>query len=303
MTAGLVAKFRPEHPDAWLGWTGIAPLNHDLRRASSADARSAELHVLPFTLLLLLLAFGGVVAALLPLGVGLLSIALSLGVAAFVAERVTLSILIQSLASMIGLGLGIDYALLTVSRFREALAEGRDAHGAAEEAARHAGFTILLSACPVSISFAALLTIPLSEQRSVGFAGLTVTVFALLLSVTLLPAVLSFLGPRIDHLRVRPRRPARGPAAAPPGDGGATASSRDRSSTSSSRVLRCSGSRPSRAARRSAVGRRRGIGIRARLPRAPEMGRENQVHSLRVVLDFPPGVTIESPQAGPPRCA
>src|SRR5262249_37655879 len=61
-TESLVARFRPAHPRAWLGWTGVAPLNHDLRHASTADARSAELHVLPFTLILLLLAFGGVVA-------------------------------------------------------------------------------------------------------------------------------------------------------------------------------------------------------------------------------------------------
>src|SRR4029453_2227396 len=208
-TAELTARFRPAHPKAWLGWTGVAPLNSDLRRSSSEDARSAELRVFPFPLLLLVLAFGSVVAATLPLLVGILSIALSLGVAAWMAQHGTLSLLIQSLSSMIGLGLGIDSALLTVSRFREALAEGRDARGAAEDATRHAGWTILLSAFPVSISFAALLTIPLSEQRSVGFAGLTVTVFALLLSVTLLPAVLSLLGPRIDLLRVRPRRPAR----------------------------------------------------------------------------------------------
>src|SRR4029434_8701245 len=106
----------------------------------------------------------------------------------------------QTLASMIGLGLGIDYALLMVSRFREALASEGSVRAAAVESARRAGWTIFLSAFPVSISFAALLRIPLSEQRSIGFAGLTVTVFALLLSVTLLPAVLSLLGPRIDLL-------------------------------------------------------------------------------------------------------
>ena len=299
-TASLVAKFRAVHPDAWLGWTGVAPLNHDLRRASTADARSAEMHVLPFTLLLLLLAFGGVVAATLPIGVGLLSIALSLGVAAWVAERVTLSIFIQSLSSMIGLGLGIDYALLTVSRFREALAEGRDAHGAAEEAARHAGWTILLSAFPVSISFAALLTIPLSEQRSVGFAGLTVTVFALLLSVTLLPAILSFLGPRVDVLRVRPKRPAR--------EAGGSAAWRHWGRRVIARPLLCLVVASAPLLWLAAQARRLDTVLPSGdwLPRGSEsvrayhllgeMGRKNLVHSLRVVLDFPPGVTIESPE-------
>lgn len=143
-SAALALRLRPENPNVWLGWTGEAPLNFDLRRSSAEDARSAESRVLPLTLLLLLLAFGSVVASILPLGVGILSIVLSLGIAAWLAKFFTFSILIQSLASMIGLGLGIDYALLTVSRFRESLTTGRDAGAAAEEAARRAGWTILL---------------------------------------------------------------------------------------------------------------------------------------------------------------
>ena len=299
-TVELTRKLSPAYPHAWLGWTGEAPLNYDLRRASGEDARSAEIRVLPFTLVLLLLAFGGILAATLPIGVGILSIALSLGVAAWVAQHVTLSILIQSLSSMIGLGLGIDYALLTVSRFREALAEGRDARGAAEAAARHAGWTILLSAFPVSISFAALLTIPLSELRSVGFAGLTVTLFALLLSVTLLPAVLSLLGPRIDSLRVRRRRPA---AAA----GGSQAWRRWGRRVISRPVLALvAASAPllllAAQARRLDTENPAGDW----LPRGSEsvrayhalqaMGRDNLIHSLRVVLHFPAGVTITSPE-------
>ena len=159
-TTDLAVALQPENPKVWLGWTGEVPLNFDLRIASAADARYAETRVLPLTLLLLLVAFGSVVAAVLPLGVGVLSIVLSLGVAAFLARYFTISILIQSLSSMIGLGLGIDYALLTVSRFRESLSTGHSVKPAAEEAARRAGWTILLSAFPVSIGFAALLDDP-----------------------------------------------------------------------------------------------------------------------------------------------
>ena len=298
-TDSLLRDLRGTYPDAWLGWTGEAPLNFDLRIASTADARSAELRVLPFTLLFLLLAFGSVVAAVLPISVGILSIALSMGVAALIARYFTLSILIQSLASMIGLGLGIDYALLTVSRFREALVAGRNAKSAAVEATRHAGWTILLSAFPVSIAFAALLTIPLSELRSVGFAGLTVTVFSLLLSVTLLPAVLSMLGRRLDVLRIRRKRP--------------TASARG--SEAWRRWGRRVIERPVLAlvvtsapllllalqTRRLDTEMPKGDW----LPKGSEsvhayhllesMGRANIIHSLRVVLDFPKGVSIESP--------
>jgi putative drug exporter of the RND superfamily len=299
-TDALLRELKPQYPDAWLGWTGEAPLNFDMRIASTADARSAELRVLPFTLLLLLLAFGSVVAAVLPIGVGVLSIALSMGVAALIARYFTLSILIQSLASMIGLGLGIDYALLTVSRFREALTAGHDARSAAEEATRHAGWTILLSAFPVSIAFAALLTIPLSELRSVGFAGLTVTVFSLLLSITLLPAVLSMLGRRIDVLRIRRR----------------IASERKRGSEAWRRWGRRVIRRPLLALVVTsapllilALQTRRletEMPLGDWLPKGSEsvrayhaleeMGRVNIIHSLRVVLDFPKGVTIDSEQ-------
>jgi RND superfamily putative drug exporter len=300
ITAEVTKRLRTTHPSAWLGWTGEAPLNFDLRIASTEDARSGELRVLPVTLLLLLLAFGSIVAAILPVGVGVFAIALSLGVAAYVAQHVPLSILIQSLASMIGLGLGIDYALLTVSRFREALAGGRDARAAAEEAARHAGWTILLSAFPVAISFAALLTIPLSEMRSVGFAGLTVTIFSLLLSVTLLPALLSMLGHRIEALRMRPRRPAREAS-------GSEAWRRWGRKVISRPVLALVvASAPllllSLQARRldtvvpAGDWLPKGLESVRAYHRLQAMGRDNVIHSLRVVLHFPPGVTIESPQ-------
>jgi RND superfamily putative drug exporter len=299
-TSALQEKLRRTHPQAWLGWTGEAPLNVDLRRASARDARSAEARVLPFTLILLLLAFGSVVASVLPVGVGILSIVFSMGVAAFLSRYFTISILIQSLASMIGLGLGIDYALLTVSRFREALVTGRGSAGAAMEAARRAGWTILLSAFPVSIGFAALLTIPLSELRSVGLAGLLVTLFSLLLSVTLLPAILSFLGPRIDGLRVRPRRPDR------------SAHGSEAWRRWGERVI----ARPILALvlttapllLLAAQARRLDteMPLGDWLPPGSEsvhayhaleaMGRDDVVHSLRVVLDLPAGTTVDTPE-------
>jgi putative drug exporter of the RND superfamily len=297
-TAALTARLAKSFPQAWLGWTGEVPLNYDLRIASAADARSAELRVLPLTLVLLLLAFGGAFAAVLPLGTGVLSIALSLGVAAWLAQYFTISIFIQTIASMIGLGLGIDYALLTVSRFREAFAIRGATAEAAQDATWRSGWTILLSAFPVSIGFAALLTIPLSEQSSVGLAGLLVTLFASLLSVTLLPALLWLLGRRIDWLRIRRPRPT--------------------SAASGSEAWRRWGARVTRRpviALVAASAPLLVLALQARrlttatplgdwLPKGSEsvsayhaladMGRDNLVHSLRVVLDFPPGVHIDS---------
>ena len=103
---------------------------------------------------------------------------------------------------MLGLALGIDYALLSVSRFREARAAGQDPRAAAAAAARHAGATIALSGLPVAVGFLALLLVPLHELRSAAVGGLLVTFVSVLLAVTLLPVLLAWLGPRIEAGRL-----------------------------------------------------------------------------------------------------
>jgi RND superfamily putative drug exporter len=158
--------------------------------------------VIPATLALLLLAFGSLVAALIPLAVGQLAIATTLAIAGFLAARLHLSILVQNLATMLGLGLGIDYALLMVSRFREAICAGHDGPAASAIAARQAGRTLLISASTVAIGFLALLTVPISEIRSIGVAGFLVAGISVLLANTLVPAALALLGPRIDAGRL-----------------------------------------------------------------------------------------------------
>jgi RND superfamily putative drug exporter len=145
-----------------------------------------------------LLAFGSCVAALIPLAVGQLGIAMALGLVWILASRWHLSILVQNLATMLGLSLGIDYALLMVGRFREALCAGVDPSGASCVAARQAGHTLLVSASTVAIGFAALLTVPISEIRSIGVSGFVVAGTSVLLATTLLPAGLALLGKRID---------------------------------------------------------------------------------------------------------
>ena len=138
----MEGQLRSQYPNINLEITGETPLNFDLRKVSADDVKHAETRAMPVTLLLLLLAFGSLVAALLPLGVGVLSISMALGAAALLSRYLHLSILVQNLATMLGLGLGIDYALLMVSRFREALAEGHDPGHAADIAASQAGRTL-----------------------------------------------------------------------------------------------------------------------------------------------------------------
>jgi RND superfamily putative drug exporter len=198
----LEDQLRGRYPAVKLELTGEIPLNFDIRKASADDVQRGESLVIPATLLLLLLAFGSVVAALIPLAVGQLAIATTLAIAGLFAQRLHLSILVQNLATMLGLGLGIDYALLMVSRFREAICAGHDGPTAAGIAARRAGRTLLISASTVAIGFLALLTVPISEIRSIGVAGFLVAAVSVLLANTLVPALLALLGPRIDAGRL-----------------------------------------------------------------------------------------------------
>ena len=198
LVSSLENQLRGRYPAVKLELTGEIPLNFDIRKASAADVHRAESLVIPATLVLLLVAFGSLMAALIPLAVGQLAIATTLAITGFLAQRWHLSILVQNLATMLGLGLGIDYALLMISRFREAIAAGNDGPTAGTIAARQAGRTLLISASTVAIGFLALLTVPISEIRSIGVAGFLVTGMSVLLTNTLVPAALVLLGPRID---------------------------------------------------------------------------------------------------------
>jgi putative drug exporter of the RND superfamily len=195
-------QLRSHYPAVKLELTGDIPLNFDIRKASADEVQHSESLAIPATLALLLLAFGSLVAALIPLAVGELAIAATLAITGLLASRFHLSILVQNLATMLGLGLGIDYALLMVSRFREALCAGCDGPTASMIAARQAGHTLLISASTVAIGFLALLTVPISEIRSIGVAGFLVAGMCVVLTNTLVPAVLALLGHRIDAGRL-----------------------------------------------------------------------------------------------------
>jgi RND superfamily putative drug exporter len=198
----LANQLRSRYPAVKLELTGEIPLNFDIRKASADDVERGETLVVPATLALLLVAFGSITAAVIPLAVGQLAIATTLAITGLLAEHWHLSILVQNLATMLGLGLGIDYALLMVSRFREAISAGNDGPAAAAIAARQAGHTLVISASTVAIGFLALLTVPISEIRSIGIAGFLVAGMSLLLTTTLVPAVLALLGRRIDFGRM-----------------------------------------------------------------------------------------------------
>ncbi len=194
----LENQLRARYPSVRIELTGEIPLNFDIRKASASDVRRGESLVIPATLALLLVAFGSLIAAIIPLAVGQLAIAMTLAITGFLAQRWHLSILVQNLATMLGLGLGIDYALLMVSRFREAICTSNGGPAASVIAARQAGRTLLISASTVAIGFLALLTVPISEIRSIGIAGVLVAGMSVLLTNTLVPAALALLGRHIN---------------------------------------------------------------------------------------------------------
>jgi RND superfamily putative drug exporter len=181
--------------------TGRSVLDYDVRTVSAADARRLELRLLPVALVILLLAFGALVAALLPLVVGMIAIAVSLTVVGMLAQVTPMSVFVLNLITMLGLGVGIDYSLLVVTRFREELTRGLRRREAAVRAMQTAGVAVITSGLTVAVGFGALLLTPLVETRSIGVGGLVVVVVAVLLAVTLLPALLATMGRAIDRPR------------------------------------------------------------------------------------------------------
>ncbi len=186
--------------------TGRTPLDRDERLLIADASRQSEIRVLPLTLVVLVLAFGAVAAALLPVAIGLLGVLVAVAILGVMAGHTDISVVAITIVTMIGLGVGIDYSLLMVTRFREELGRGLSPVTAAARTVPTAGRAVLISGTTVMLGFVALLQTPLVETRSVGLAGIVVVVVMMLLTVTLLPALLALLGARIDWPRWLARR-------------------------------------------------------------------------------------------------
>jgi len=198
----LRLQLQPAYAAIAFRWTGEAIINADIRVESSRETNQAEVWVFPVTLVLLLIAFRSVVSAALPILCGALTVLVTLGLAVMVNQIWPMSVILVSVVSMVGLGLSIDYALLIVSRYREALQEGRDLNSAIAHAVERAGGTVIVSGASVAIGFAAMLMVRVNEVRSIGVAGLLVTAVSVLVAITLLPLVLIWIGPKFDAGRI-----------------------------------------------------------------------------------------------------
>ncbi len=177
------------------------------------DLAVAEAIAVPVTLILLLLAFGSAVAAMLPLGISLIAILATFAELSILTHVTDVSIFAINLTTALGLGLGIDYALLMVSRFREELAAGHDVAAAVGRTTATAGRTIAFSALTVAAALSAMLVFPVYFLKSFAYAGVGVTLFAALSALIVLPALLAVLGHRVNAGRIPGVNPARSPSA------------------------------------------------------------------------------------------
>jgi trehalose monomycolate/heme transporter len=179
---------------------GLGPVYDDFVADSEADLRNAEVISAPIALGLLLLVFGGVVAGLLPVLTGLASVAVAVALLGAVARVHTVSVFALNVSSVVGLGLGIDYSLLVVNRFREELQAGATREAAVATTMATAGVATVISGAVVAIGFGALLLTHLNVLQSIGLGGGLVVAISVLSSLTLIPALLALFGDRIDSL-------------------------------------------------------------------------------------------------------
>jgi putative drug exporter of the RND superfamily len=181
----------------------------DVGHTIEGDLLRAELIAVPLTLLLLLFVFRGLVAASLPMLVGVIAVLGTLLSLFLIGSVTDVSIYAINLTTALGLGLAIDYSLFIVSRFREELRAGRTVEHAVVRTMETAGKTVLISSLTVAVSLAALLVFPLYFLRSFAYAGVAVVLLALAGALLTLPALLAVLGHRVDAVRIGRRRAER----------------------------------------------------------------------------------------------
>ncbi|MEV6164657.1 MMPL family transporter [Streptomyces sp. NPDC052052] len=199
----IAPVYRGTHGPVQVSVGGPVAVRHQMQTIIQEDLLRAELIALPVTLVLLIMVFGSAVAALLPLGVGIVAILGTNAVLRGITEFTDVSVFALNLTTALGLGLAIDYALFIVRRFREELAAGAAPRSAVGATLRTAGRTVLFSALTVAVSLAAMLVFPQYFLRSFAYAGIAVVLLAAAAALILLPAALMLLGPRVDALDLR----------------------------------------------------------------------------------------------------
>jgi RND superfamily putative drug exporter len=195
---------------------GNAALNEDFAKVAEEDLAKGESVGILAALIILAVVFGAVVAALLPLLVGIAAIALAVAVVAVIGQLSPFSFFVENMITMMGLAVGIDYSLFVTSRYREERHRGLEKLDAVEAAGATASRAVFFSGMTVVLALLGMLIIPTTIFRSLAAGAILVVIAAVLASLTLLPALLGLLGDRVNKLRIR-RKAATGEVGRPGG--------------------------------------------------------------------------------------
>ncbi|QLH21886.1 MMPL family transporter [Streptomyces sp. Rer75] len=194
----IAPDYRGQHGPVEVSLGGPVAVKQEMQTTIQEDLLRAEMMALPVTLVLLVMVFGSAVAALLPLGIGVIAILGTDAVLRVLTEFTDVSVFAQNLTTALGLGLAIDYALFIVRRFREELSAGGETLPAVAATLRTAGRTVLFSALTVAVSLAAMMVFPQYFLRSFAYAGIAVVLIAAAAALVVLPAALMLLGDRVN---------------------------------------------------------------------------------------------------------
>ena len=182
--------------------TGQATVALDAQEISKADAETGESIAIPIALVILVLVFGALVAALMPIIIAAMSITIALGITALVGMVYEFSLYVTSMITMIGLAVGIDYALFVVYRYRTERARGLEKIEAIARAGATANRAVFFSGLTVVLALSGLLLVPMNVFNSMGAGAIFMVAVSVVASLTLVPAVLSLLGDKVNRLRV-----------------------------------------------------------------------------------------------------
>lgn len=185
---------------------GSLGVQQEIRDKVKQDLKTSESIAVPVSLAVLVIVFGGLIAALLPVVVGVVSIVSTLSVLLLMTTITDVSVHALTVTTAFGLGLSIDFGLLMVSRYREECANGKDQHSAIIATVTTAGRTILFSAATVTLAMMSLLVFPTYFLRSVGLAATATVLLSALSAIIVLPAMLSLLGKRVDSFAIIRRK-------------------------------------------------------------------------------------------------
>lgn len=199
---GLIEEATESQPGFEVLTAGNASINHTSNEISESDLQTGEMIGIPIALLILLLVFGAVLAAGVPLVLAIVSIVIATGIAALIGQAFELNLLVVNFITMIGLAVGIDYTLFIVHRYREELSKGLDKHDAIAKAGATSSRAVLFSGGTVVVGLLGMMIVPSNIYRSLSTGAVVVAVVAVLAALTLLPAILSLMGDKINALKL-----------------------------------------------------------------------------------------------------